>query len=69
MLGQAVVSAQADTRSENSTKLGALHRSAFGTWSDETASAFGPDCFEELIHYKWGYLDRQLRLLTGVARV
>jgi len=35
-------------------------RSAFGTWSDETASAFGPDCFEELIHYKWGYLDRHL---------
>ena len=35
-------------------------RSAFSTWSDETASAFGPDCFEELIHYKWGYLDRHL---------
>ena len=35
-------------------------RSVFSTWSDETASAFGPDCFEELIHYKWGYLDRHL---------
>lgn len=35
-------------------------RRAFGTWSDETASAFGPDCFDELIHYKWGHLDRHL---------
>ena len=30
------------------------------TWSDETASAFAPDCFEELIHYKWSHLDGHL---------
>lgn len=35
-------------------------REAFGAWSEETKGAFGPDCFEELIHYKWGHLDRHL---------
>src|SRR5437667_11327925 len=35
-------------------------RTAFSRWSDDTASEFGPDCFEELIHYKWGYLDGHL---------
>jgi len=35
-------------------------RAAFARWSDQTASEYGPDCFEELIHYKWGYLDGHL---------
>jgi hypothetical protein len=35
-------------------------RRAFARWSTATASPFGPDSFEELVHYKWGYLDGHL---------
>jgi hypothetical protein len=35
-------------------------RRSFTRWSNATGSAFGPDCFEELVHYKWGYLDGHL---------
>jgi hypothetical protein len=35
-------------------------RKAFVRWARDNASAFGPDCFEELVHYKWGYLDGHL---------
>ena len=35
-------------------------RRAFTRWSTATGSSFGPDCFEELVHYKWGYMDGHL---------
>jgi hypothetical protein len=35
-------------------------RRSFSRWSSATGSAFGPDCFEELVHYKWGYMDGHL---------
>ncbi|MCA1700374.1 MAG: hypothetical protein LC790_16335 [Actinobacteria bacterium] len=35
-------------------------RSAFARWSEATASKFGPDSFEELIHLKWRHLDGHL---------
>ncbi|MGH9071732.1 MAG: hypothetical protein ACRDX8_11340 [Acidimicrobiales bacterium] len=35
-------------------------RRAFTRWASATGVAFGPDSFEELVHYKWGYLDGHL---------
>lgn len=35
-------------------------RAEFTRWSNEQGSALGPDSFEELVHYKWGYLDGHL---------
>ena len=35
-------------------------RRAFTRWASPTGVAFGPDSFEELVHYKWGYLDGHL---------
>jgi hypothetical protein len=35
-------------------------RRAFTRWSTATGCPFGPDSFEELVHYKWGYLDGHL---------
>ena len=35
-------------------------RRAFATWAKTTGSDLSPDSFEQLIHYKWGYLDRHL---------
>ncbi len=29
-------------------------------WAARTACPFGADAFEQMIHYKWGYLDRHL---------
>jgi len=35
-------------------------RRAFARWSTAIGSPFGPDSIEELVHYKWGYLDGHL---------
>jgi len=35
-------------------------RQAFATWAKTTGSDLSPDSFEQLIHYKWGYLDGHL---------
>ncbi|MGH9292835.1 MAG: hypothetical protein ACRDZ6_08705 [Acidimicrobiales bacterium] len=35
-------------------------RRAFTRWASATGVSFGPDSFEELVHYKWGYLDGHL---------
>jgi hypothetical protein len=35
-------------------------RRAFTRWASDSGVAFGPDSFEELVHYKWEYLDGHL---------
>ena len=35
-------------------------RAAFTRWAETTSTELGPDSFEELVHYKWGYLDGHL---------
>lgn len=35
-------------------------RRAFTRWASDSGVAFGTDGFEELVHYKWGYLDGHL---------
>ena len=35
-------------------------RRAFTRWASDSGISFGPDSFEELIHYKWGSLDGHL---------
>jgi hypothetical protein len=35
-------------------------RGEFARWAEDHGSDLGPDSFEELIHYKWGYLDGHL---------
>lgn len=35
-------------------------RAEFARWSELNGTNLGPDSFEELVHYKWGYLDGHL---------
>jgi hypothetical protein len=35
-------------------------RAEFARWAERRGTELGPDSFEELVHYKWGYLDRHL---------
>jgi hypothetical protein len=35
-------------------------REELSRWSELNGTRSGPDSFEELVHYKWGYLDRHL---------
>jgi hypothetical protein len=35
-------------------------RAEFARWSELNETDLGPDSFEELVHYKWGYLDGHL---------
>lgn len=35
-------------------------RAEFARWAEDHGSGLGPDSFEELVHYKWGYLDGHL---------
>jgi hypothetical protein len=35
-------------------------RAEFTRWAELNGSDLGPDSFEELVHYKWGYLDGHL---------
>jgi len=39
-------------------------RAAFAHWAELNGTDLGPDSFEELIHYKWGYLDAHLTRWT-----
>jgi len=31
-------------------------RAVFTRWAEHNSTELGPDSFEELVHYKWGYL-------------
>jgi len=35
-------------------------RAVFTRWAEHNSTELGPDSFEELVHYKWGYLDGHL---------
>ena len=35
-------------------------RSDYRRWAERSGTGYGPDSFEELVHYKWGYLDGHL---------
>jgi hypothetical protein len=39
-------------------------RAKFARWAEHTRTDLGPDSFEELVHYKWGYLDGHLTRWT-----
>ncbi|MGH2628782.1 MAG: hypothetical protein ACRDHY_19260 [Anaerolineales bacterium] len=39
-------------------------REEFTRWSEQNGTGPGPDSFEELVHYKWGYLDGHLTRWT-----
>jgi hypothetical protein len=39
-------------------------RAAFARWAELHGTDLGPDSFEELVHYKWGYLDGHLTRWT-----
>jgi hypothetical protein len=39
-------------------------RAAFARWTEPHGTDLGPDSFEELVHYKWGYLDGHLTRWT-----
>jgi hypothetical protein len=39
-------------------------RAEFADWAKRNGSDLGPDSFEELVHYKWGYLDGHLTRWT-----
>lgn len=39
-------------------------RAQFARWAELNGTDLGPDSFEELVHYKWGYLDGHLTRWT-----